>query len=86
MPRIGCENKDGNSGRVLCKDTKLMEQGHTSMVPRLEVGTKWIRTHSGRVAHRYDEIGGKGCNTDIFRIDFAMDSREGHSKFFKGVT
>jgi hypothetical protein len=31
------------------------------------------------------EIGGKGRNTDIFRIDFATDSREGPSKFFKGV-
>ena len=37
------------------------------------------------MAHRDDEIGGKGRNMDIFRIDFAMDSRDGPSKFFKGV-
>jgi hypothetical protein len=28
VPRIGCENKDRNSGRVLCKDTKLMDKDH----------------------------------------------------------
>jgi hypothetical protein len=32
-----------------------------------------------------NEIGGKGRNTDIFRIDFATESREGASKFFKDV-
>jgi hypothetical protein len=31
------------------------------------------------------EIGGKGRNKDILRIDFAMDSREGPSKFFTGM-
>ena len=31
------------------------------------------------------EIGGKGRNMDILRIDFATDSREGPSKFFKVV-
>ena len=56
------------------------------MVPHLD---KWDEKDKG---HTQDgwligmiETGGKGRNMDIFRIDFATDSREGPSKFFKGV-
>jgi hypothetical protein len=56
------------------------------MVPHLE---KWDEMDKGHTLDEWligmIETGGKGCNTDIFRIDFATDSREGPSKFFKGV-
>jgi hypothetical protein len=32
------------------------------------------------------ETGWKGRNMDVFRTGFAMDSREGTSKFLKGMT
>ena len=37
------------------------------------------------MAHWDDGMGRKGRNMDVIRIDFAMDSRDGFSKFFKGV-
>jgi hypothetical protein len=46
VPRIGYEIKDWNSGRVLCKDVKLME-GITMEVPRKGYGIK--DRNSGRV-------------------------------------
>jgi hypothetical protein len=56
------------------------------MVPHLE---KWDEMDKGHTLDEWligmIETGGKGRNTDIFRIDFATDSREGPSKFFKGV-
>lgn len=63
-----------------------MEKGHTGKVPHLD---KWGEKDKGHTQEEWligmIEIGGKGRNTDILRIDFAKDSREGPSKFFKGV-
>jgi hypothetical protein len=47
VPRIGCENKDRNSGRVLRKDMKLMEYGPQWTVPR--IGCENKDRNSGRV-------------------------------------
>ena len=63
-----------------------MEQGYTSKVPHLD---KWDEKDKGHTQDEWligtIEIGGIKCNTDIFRTNFATDSREGPSKFFKGV-
>jgi len=65
---------------------KLKEKGYTGKVPHLD---KWDETDKGHTQEEWLngmlEIGGKGRYTEIFRIDFAKDSREGPSKFFKGV-
>ena len=50
---------------------------------------KWDEMDKGHTQDEWligmNEIRGKGRNMDIFRIGFATDSREGPSKFFKGV-
>jgi len=55
-------------------------------VPHLD---KWDEMDKGHTQDEWligmNEIRGKGRNMDIFRIGFATDSREGPSKFFKGV-
>jgi hypothetical protein len=47
VPRIGYENKDRNSGRVLRKDMKLMEYGPRWTVPLIGYENK--DRNSGRV-------------------------------------
>jgi hypothetical protein len=71
----------------LRRNCKLKEYGYTGKVPYLD---KWDEMDKGHTLDEWligmIEIGGTRRNTDIFRIGFAMDSREGPSKFFKGVT